>query len=211
MYEWNHRNGPSWPFHWVSAILDSVVDLKRVLVLNLFLVIRHLFFLKWIVLQSVIFTLSEVLVIHVRGLIIIHNNYCGNNKGQSTQHSWQQSKEEINFLRVAGIQGTNYHKRKIVSNGSICSTDYFSSQLKLARSDWFGILRHLQWLFSWSQGFQFVEKNRLSTGIVENVLQSYEKWFWLYMEISPTKFLAAVQCRNIVAGIFKLRELQLTQ
>lgn len=119
MSEWNHRNGPSWPFHWVSAILDSVVDLKRVLVRNLFLVIRHLFFLKWIVLQSVIFTLSEVLVIHVRGLIIIHNNYCGNNKGQSTQHSWQQSKEEINFLRVAGIQGTNYHRRKIVSNGSI--------------------------------------------------------------------------------------------
>lgn len=42
-----------------------------------------------------------------------------NTKGQSTQHSWQQSKEEINFLRVAGIQGTNYHRRKIVSNGSI--------------------------------------------------------------------------------------------
>ena len=34
---------------------------------------------------AVIFIVSEVLVIHLRGWSVIHNSYCGNNKSQGTQ------------------------------------------------------------------------------------------------------------------------------
>ena len=134
-----------------------------------------------------------------------------NTKGQSTQHSCQQSKEEINFLRVAGIQGTNYHRRKIVSNGSILWYGLFLKPTQASKVRLIWNTQTSPMALFLITGVPICGENRLSTGIVENVLQSYEKWFWLYMEISPTKFLAAVQCRNIVAGIFELRELQLTQ